>query len=123
MNENIRILITISLKFVPKGPINNIPALIQIMALHRPGGKGIIWTNDDYFTDAYKRHLASNEFNTQEILPISLADLRVNSFVCCILQIIVINIITWLDSSLPVKGTAAQVVAGYCVAGYIKDSG
>ena len=27
----------ISLKFIPKGPINNIPALVQIMAWHRPG--------------------------------------------------------------------------------------
>ena len=39
MNENIWILIAISLKFVPKGPINNIPALVQIMAWRRPGDK------------------------------------------------------------------------------------
>ena len=39
MNENVRILIEISLKFVPKGPINNIPALVQIMAWRRPGDK------------------------------------------------------------------------------------
>ena len=39
LNENVRILIKISLKFVPKGPINNIPALVQIMAWHRPGDK------------------------------------------------------------------------------------
>ena len=32
---------TISLKFVPKGPINNIPALVQIMAWRRPGDKPI----------------------------------------------------------------------------------
>ena len=38
-NENVWILIKISLKFVLKGPINNIPALIQIMAWHRPGNK------------------------------------------------------------------------------------
>ena len=31
--------IQISLKFVPKGSINNIPALVQIMAWHRPGDK------------------------------------------------------------------------------------
>ena len=30
------ILIEISLKFVPKGPINNIPTLVQIMAWRRP---------------------------------------------------------------------------------------
>ena len=37
--ENAWISITISLKFVPKGPINNIPALVQIMAWRRPGDK------------------------------------------------------------------------------------
>ena len=39
LNENVRILIKISLKFVPEGPISNIPALVQIMAWRRPGGK------------------------------------------------------------------------------------
>ena len=39
VNENVRILIEISLKFVPKGPINNTPALVQIMAWHCPGDK------------------------------------------------------------------------------------
>ena len=39
LNENIWTLIEISLKFVPKGPINNIPALVQIMAWCRPGDK------------------------------------------------------------------------------------
>ena len=38
-NENVWIWIKISLKFVPKGPINNIPALVQIMAWRRPGDK------------------------------------------------------------------------------------
>ena len=39
LNENIWIPIKISLKFVPKGSINNIPALVQIMAWRRPGDK------------------------------------------------------------------------------------
>ena len=39
LNENIRISIKISLKFVPEGPINNIPALVQIMAWRRSGNK------------------------------------------------------------------------------------
>ena len=39
LNENIRISIKISLKFVPKGPINNNPALVQIMAWRRSGDK------------------------------------------------------------------------------------
>ena len=36
-NENVWISIKISLNFVPKGPVNNIPALVQIMAGRRPG--------------------------------------------------------------------------------------
>ena len=39
LNENVWILIKISLKFVHKVPINNIPALIQIMAWCPPGDK------------------------------------------------------------------------------------
>ena len=39
LNENFRISIKISLKFVPKGPINNNPALVQIMAWRRLGDK------------------------------------------------------------------------------------
>ena len=38
-NENVSIPIKISLKFVHEGPINNIPALVQIMAWRRPGDK------------------------------------------------------------------------------------
>ena len=36
-DENVWISIKISLKFVPGGPNNNFPALVQIMAWHRPG--------------------------------------------------------------------------------------
>ena len=39
LNENVWTSIQISLKFVPKGPIDNIPALVQIMARRRPGDK------------------------------------------------------------------------------------
>ena len=39
LHENVRISIKISLKFAPKGPINNIPALVQIMAWRHPGDK------------------------------------------------------------------------------------
>ena len=37
LNENMWICFEISLKFVPKGLINNIPALVQIMTWRRPG--------------------------------------------------------------------------------------
>ena len=39
LNQNVWIPIKISLKFVPKAPINNILALVQTMAWRRPGDK------------------------------------------------------------------------------------
>ena len=52
LNENAWISIKISLKFVPKGPINNIPALVQILAWCRSGDKPLsepmivsLWTH------------------------------------------------------------------------------
>ena len=39
LNENIFISTKISLKFVSNGPINKIPALVQIMARRQPGNK------------------------------------------------------------------------------------
>ena len=39
VNENLWILSENSLKFVPKAPVNNIPALVQIMAWRWPGAK------------------------------------------------------------------------------------
>ena len=39
LNENVSILIKISLKFVPRGPISNILVLVQIMAWRQPGDK------------------------------------------------------------------------------------
>ena len=39
MNENIALSIKISLKFVPEGQINNIPALVQIITWCQTGDK------------------------------------------------------------------------------------
>ena len=39
LNENVSIPIKISLKIDPKGPITHVPALVQIMAWHRPSDK------------------------------------------------------------------------------------
>ena len=39
LQENIYISIKIPLKFVPKGPIHNIPVLAQLIDLRRPGDK------------------------------------------------------------------------------------
>ena len=39
LNENVWFPINISLKFVPRGQINKIPALVQTIAWRRPGDK------------------------------------------------------------------------------------
>ena len=44
LTKNIWIPIKMSLKFVPKGPINNNSTMAQIMAWRQAA---IIWTNDD----------------------------------------------------------------------------
>ena len=41
LNENVWILIKMSLKCVAKGPVNNIPSLLQVMAWRRSGDKPI----------------------------------------------------------------------------------
>ena len=59
LNENVWILIKISLKFVPKGPINNSPALVQIMAWCPTGDKPFSEPVLVSFGDAYMRLSAS----------------------------------------------------------------
>ena len=44
LNENLRALLKISLNFVPEVQVNNIPALIQIMAWRRSGNKPLSGT-------------------------------------------------------------------------------
>ena len=56
LNENVWILIEISLKFVPKGPIDNMQALLRVMAWHRVGYKPLPETMLNQFIDAYMRH-------------------------------------------------------------------
>ena len=59
LNENVSIAIKMSLKFIPMGPINNIPALVQIMPWRRPGDKPLSEPMIVSFTDTYMRHSAS----------------------------------------------------------------
>ena len=54
-NEKICILMKISLKYVPKGPIDNNPALVLIMAW-RIGDKPLSEPMLTRFIDAYMRH-------------------------------------------------------------------
>ena len=54
--ENFCISFKISLKFVPKGPIDNNPAMVQIMAWGQIGDKLLSEPMLTWFTAAYMRH-------------------------------------------------------------------
>ena len=62
--KNVIISIKISLKFVLKGSINNIPTLVQIMAWHRPGDKPL---SEQWWLD-YQRIYASLGLNELTML-------------------------------------------------------
>ena len=51
LNENDIIPLQISLKFVPRSPVDNKPALVQIMAWHRTGDKPLPQPMLTQFTD------------------------------------------------------------------------
>ena len=55
-NEKFCISIRISLKCVPKGPIGEKSALVQVMAWHRTDDKPLPDPKLTQFTDAYMRH-------------------------------------------------------------------
>ena len=56
LNENDRIPIQISLKFVPMSSIDNKPALVQVMAWRRIDNKPLPEAMMAQFIDAYMRH-------------------------------------------------------------------
>ena len=56
LNENDRIWIRISLKFVSKSPITNKPALIEVKTWRRAVDMPLFGPMMTQFTDAYMRH-------------------------------------------------------------------
>ena len=56
LNETDRIPIQISLKFVPRSPIGNKPALVQVTACRRSGDKPLHEPMLTQFTDMYMWH-------------------------------------------------------------------
>ena len=56
LNENDRIPIQISLKYVPRSPSDNKPALLQVMAWRRTSDKPLPGAMMTQFIDAYMRH-------------------------------------------------------------------
>ena len=62
LTENDRIPIRISLKFVPRSPIDNKPALGQVVAWCRRGDKPLPEPMLIQFTGAYMRHQGEIRF-------------------------------------------------------------
>ena len=59
LNESVWIPIKSSLKFVPQGPVKNIPALVQITFWCWTGERPLSEPMMTHFSDAYMRHSAS----------------------------------------------------------------
>ena len=55
-NKNDKIPIQISLEFFPRSPIDNKPAMVQIMAWRLTGVKSLSEPVLTHVTDAYMRH-------------------------------------------------------------------
>ena len=103
LNENVWISIEISLKFVPKGPTNNIPALVQIMAWRRQGDKPL--------SEPMMVSLSTDICATrpQWVKPLSIANIDVSHFMLSLNSVacfpvfkpaVTENLDDWLDSML-----------------------
>ena len=73
LNWNIWILIKISLKFVPKGQINNIPAMVQLLA---PSRRQAIFFNQWWLV--YRRIYASLGLNDLKEGPVKEANVSIS---------------------------------------------
>ena len=63
-NEKFYILITVSLKLVPRSPIDHKAALVLVMVWHRVGDKPLSEPMLTWFTDAYMQHQGRWVYNT-----------------------------------------------------------
>ena len=79
-NDSIPIPIRISLTFLPKRPIDNKPALVQLMAGRRTGDKPLPELMLTHFTDAYMRHYREMSFDQLEQLLLPFCKERISAF-------------------------------------------
>ena len=91
LNETFLILSKISLKFVPEGPIDNTPALVQIM----DWCQAIIWSSDGIVNWCIYAPVGPNQLISSKIHPISHPCRR---SMCCLsrVQIQVYLLSSWL---------------------------
>ena len=81
LNENDRIPIQISLKFVPRSPIDNKPALIQVMAWRRPGDKPLPETMMTLFTYAYRGRWVNLTWPMQDCTDVCRKKMQCDAFI------------------------------------------
>ena len=74
LNENDRMPIQISLKFVPRSPIDNKPALVQLMAWRQ----AITWTNADPVYWRIYAALGGDELSTVRNASLILCGLQIS---------------------------------------------
>ena len=67
LNENVRIAIEMSLKCVPKDPIDNKPALVEIMAWRWPGDKPLSEPMLAWVTNRYMLHSAAMSYGVSVV--------------------------------------------------------
>ena len=108
LNENVWIAIKISLKIVPKGPINNIPALVQIMAWrcsgYKPLSKPMIvclpthlcvtrpqWVNSCQMAVVAWASASNLQWNFYENIYIFIKEISFKNFICRMLDILFSN--------------------------------
>ena len=66
--ENVSSWLKISLKFVPKVPVNGIPVFGSDNGWAPSRRQAIIWTNDGKFTHTYMRHSVSINYEYTDVL-------------------------------------------------------
>ena len=70
LNQNDKIPVQISLKFVSRIPIDNKPALVQVMAWRRIGDKLLPEPMMTQFTDSYMRHCGTRRKSSIRLVEI-----------------------------------------------------
>ena len=93
VNENVWVPIKISPKFVPKGPINNIPALVQIMASRRPCDKPL--------SEPMMVRLTTHICVTRPQWVNMFKRFNINHLTLCAIQIYKINFYFWTSPPSP----------------------
>ena len=76
VNKNVRSWIKISLKFVSKGAINNIPALVHLITWRQPSNKYELWNSWSYASIEERRYIEVHSSTIQFFLYFFFKEIR-----------------------------------------------